>query len=189
MKKLKILGGVLVFISLLMLGGCNKETKTAKMRVKLMTMSSNSGQTMAAKDLSLLTAVNLDIRMCEMHYSHPDYGWFALPCHTGIYNVLVLKNDVTITLVHDTALPQGILTQFRWWLGTNNSIEIAGNIYPLKVPSGEDSGLKINLKEDIHFDHWIEVRLIFDPDHSIIEQGSGGYILTPVIQVDVVNQD
>jgi hypothetical protein len=188
MKTLTRAGGLLL-ATMLLLSSCAKDSQTANMRIKLMTTNTGNTQPVMEKDLSTLTAVNLDIRQVEMHYAHPPYNWFALPCHAGIYNLLDITDDGTVVLMNDTELPQGTVTQFRWILGPDNTVTVGGHVYPLKVPSGEESGLKINLKGDIHFDHWIEVRLIFDPQHSMVEQGTGGFILTPVLEVDVINQD
>jgi hypothetical protein len=189
MKTFRRVGGVLMLMTMFFLIGCAEDTKTANMRVKLMTMNSGSSQAVITKDLNLVSEINLDIRRCEMHYAHPDYGWFALPGHIGVYNLLALKDSAILLLVQDTPLPQGTLTQFRWFLGPNNSIKIGGAVYPLKVPSAEESGLKIDLKGETRFDHGIEVRLIFDPYHSVVEKINGDYILTPVIQVNIINQD
>jgi hypothetical protein len=192
MKTIRTLGLLIISVTL-MLSSCAEDMKTAPMTVKLTNTSSTPNKLvkdpMMQKDLGLLTAVNLDIRRCEMHYSTPPHvGWFALPTHVGIYNVLDLSTDATVVLVNETAVPQGDVTQFRWILGPNNSIEIGGTVYPLRVPSGEESGLKINLKDQLHFHSWLTVVLIFDPEHSIVEQGNGEYKLTPVIQVDYIDQ-
>jgi hypothetical protein len=191
MKTMRYFIGIVFLVAVVAMGSCAEDMKTSKMRVELSTQGGESKQQFTTKDLSLVSAVNLDIRECHMHYSQPDNieGWFALPCQVGIYNVLNINNDVTVVLVHDTLVPYGTVTQFRWILGPYNSVEIAGIVYPLKVPSAEESGLKINLKGDIYHDHWIEVRLIFDAAASILEKGNGEYMLTPVIKVDVINQD
>src|SRR5678816_2181277 len=131
MKSLERYCGLLLLSFILILVSCSEDLKTAPMRVKLITYADNNQQLMLAKDLSLLTAVNLDIRECDIHYSKPYQveGWFALPSHVGIYNVLKLTNDATLILVQDTKLPQGTITQLRWILGPNNSIEMGGVTY------------------------------------------------------------
>lgn len=185
-SNLKMFGivGTFIFATMLAFTSCAEDVKTSSMSVKMV----NYG--MKQKDLTLLNAVYLDVIQCEVHYSSPAgfEGWHALPTNPGIYNLMDVDTDATIVLVHDTLMPHGDVEQYRLILGPNNTIDIGGTIYPLKVPSAEQSGLKINIDDHINFTHGIEVVLAFDPYHSIVEQGNGGYILKPVIKVDVINQ-
>jgi hypothetical protein len=124
-----------------------------------------------------------------MHYGDgsPD-NWVSLNTNAGIYNLFDLNNDATVVLVNEVTMPAGEVQQMRLILGPDNSIVIDGATYYLKVPSGEQSGLKIDLNGSIHFHDYITVVLAFDPDHQIVELGNGGYILKPVMHVDVIYQ-
>jgi hypothetical protein len=191
----RVLGPLSLLFVALAFTSCAEELKTSPMSVKFINANSGKNQSIQGveyvqRDLTLLNAIYLDVIQCEVHYSSPAgfEGWHALPTHPGIYNLLDVDTDATIVLVHDTLMPHGDITQYRLILGPNNTIDIGGTIYPLKVPSAEQSGLKIDLKDHINFATGIEVVLAFDPFHSIVEQGNGGYILKPVIQVDIVNQ-
>ncbi len=187
-----IIGGVLFLVT------CTKEEQMATMTVKLTNTSAPTTSTKASadqgqttRDLSLLTAINLDVQECQIHYygNQPfNGGWVSLNTYPGVYNLMGLDTDATAVLVNEVSMPMGTVTQMRLKLGNHNTIVIDGVIYPLKVPSGEESGLKIQLKENILFTNYITVILAFDPYHSIVELGNGGYILKPVIQVDVVYQ-
>ena len=196
MKNVKIIQGIgSLAIALLMFTGCAEDVSTSKMSVKFGTenpkfKSVENRDAFVEKDLTLLNAIYLDVIQCEVHYSSPSgfEGWHELPTVPGIYNLLDIDSDATVVLVHDTLMPHGNVEQFRLILGPNNTIDIGGTIYPLSVPSAQQSGLKINLNEELTFTSAIEVVLLFDPYHSIVEQGNGGYLLKPVIQVDIVNQ-
>ncbi len=191
MRRLSIfLAANLILITSILLTGCT-EAKTGEMTVKLTNSSTqkSSGEFMT-KDLSLLTAINLDVQGCSVHYSDTTSpsGWVDMPCTVGIYNLLDIDSDATVILVNELTMPVGNVTQVRLKLGPNNTIVIDGVTHPLKVPSGQQSGLKINLHDYVSFTTYIEIVLDFDPFQSVVELGNGGYILKPVIHVDVLNQ-
>lgn len=187
---------VSILILFMFLVSCTKNSETGTMTVKL-TNSNSSGRNYEKIAIDQGTrslpidSILLDIRACEMHYSNPGppSGWVALATYPGIYNLNAITADASIVLVNELTMPAGDVEQFRLILGPNNLIVIGGIAYPLKVPSGEQTGLKINLNESIHFVNFITVILDFDPNHQIVEQGNGGYILKPVIQVDVIYQN
>ena|SRR5687768_4399628 len=195
MKRSKHIGivGSIVIATMLIFTSCAEEIKTSEMRVTFIGKADKSQSVenaMMERDLTLLNAIYLDVIQCEVHYSSPAAmeGWHALPTNAGIYNLLEIDSDATVVLVHDTLMQHGDVTQYRLILGPNNTIDIDGTIYPLKVPSAEESGLKINLHDNLNFATECEIVLAFDPYHSIVEQGNGGYILKPVILVEVLNQ-
>src|SRR5688572_11455450 len=161
--------GSLLFAAVLLFTSCNPEVQTSNISIKLVNHGTQK------RDLTSLNAIYLDVIQCEVHYHTPTAyaGWHALPTNPGIYNLLDVDSDATAILVHDTLMPHGDITQYRLILGPNNTIDIDGTIYPLKVPSGEQSGLKILIHDHIHFATGIEVILAFDPFESIVEQGNG----------------
>ncbi len=66
-------------------------------------------------------------------------------------------------------------------LGSNNSVKEGGNIYPLKIPSGSESGLKIKIGKKLRTG--LESLLIdFDALLSIRKERDG-YKLRPVIRL------
>ena len=99
----------------------------------------------------------------------------------GIYNLLNFKNGID-TLLGTLKLPAGRINQLRLVLGSNNNIVLNGVTYPLSTPSAQQSGLKLQIKADliagIDYRIWID----FDAARSIVETGSGTYILKPVIR-------
>lgn len=99
----------------------------------------------------------------------------------GIYNLLNFKNGID-TLLGTLKLPAGRINQLRLVLGSNNSVVLNGVSYPLTTPSAQQSGLKLQVKADliagIDYRIWID----FDAARSIVQTGSGSYILKPVIR-------
>ena len=112
--------------------------------------------------------------------SESDWQTLTIP-RTGIYNLLNFKNGLD-TLLGTLQLPAGHISQLRLVLGANNSIVLNGVSYPLTTPSAQQSGLKLAINADlvagIDYKIWID----FDAARSIVQTGSGSYILKPVIR-------
>ena len=131
--------------------------------------------------------VLIDIREVRVHVDNADStdegGWQTLEnINEGVYNLLDFTNNMDTLLASDE-LPAGHISQMRLILGDNNQVKIDGVYHDLKTPSGQQSGLKLNihadLEEDIEYDIWID----FDADKSIVKAGNSGiYILKPVIR-------
>ena len=108
-------------------------------------------------------------------------GWVNLKTNQGIYNLLRLQNGVD-TLLAAGDLPTGYVKEIRFVLGTNNRVvDSLGVSYPLTIPSGGQSGLKIKVNKNLRAS--IETLVIdFDTDLSIKKEVSG-YKLRPVLKV------
>jgi hypothetical protein len=130
-------------------------------------------------------AVYIDVEKVEVNVSSDSgtsSGWQTLPLlRPGIYNLLDFRNGLD-TVLASVNLPAGTLSQLRLTLGSNNSVVINGQSYPLKTPSAQQSGLKFNihaaLTSGIVYRLWID----FNAGSSIVATGNGGFILKPVIR-------
>lgn len=131
-------------------------------------------------------AVNVDVVGLSVHTSNA--GWINLPVQAGVYDLLLLQDSVTVVLANNVVIPTGHITQMRLHLGPNNSIVTTTGTFPLKVPSGEESGLKINLKADIVNNSNVIIVLDFDAGLSVVENGNGDFSLKPVIKVQSITQ-
>lgn len=127
--------------------------------------------------------VNVDIAQVRVRLANaPDSGeWIDLDTRAGIYNLLDYQHDVD-TLIAHTTLPTGTLTEIRFVLGSNNSIRIDDTLYPLTIPSGSESGLKIKLNKALR-SGLDSVIVDFDAALSILQEGTGDYKLKPVIKI------
>jgi Domain of unknown function (DUF4382) len=149
--------------------------------------SSGSGQlqVMLTDGPANYDAVYIDVEKVEVNVSSDtgtSTGWQNVKLlRPGIYNLLKFSNGID-TVLAAADLPAGTLAQMRLVLGDSNSVVIAGQSYPLKTPSAQQSGLKFNvhstLTADIVYRLWID----FDANRSIVSTGSGAYILKPVIR-------
>ncbi|MBC3539482.1 DUF4382 domain-containing protein [Rufibacter sediminis] len=131
--------------------------------------------------------VNVDIRSVQIHREANDNeaGWETLEnIRPGVYNLLDFANGRD-TLLASATLPIGRISQIRLVLGNNNSLKLKGETTPrpLTTPSGQTSGLKLQINADLEADVTYVVLLDFDAAKSIVPRGnSGQYNLKPVIR-------
>jgi hypothetical protein len=133
--------------------------------------------------------VNVDVRQIRVHYDdqkNGENGWMTLSTKAGIYNLLELRNNVTTLLADGTDLPPGKISQIRLLLGEQNTVETDGASFPLKVPSGLSSGLKIDVHTEVQSSNHLQVVLDFDAASSVIQKGNAEFELNPVIRVKTV---
>jgi hypothetical protein len=122
----------------------------------------------------------IDIQGLEIHSD--SNGWESVePFNSGVYDLLELSNGLD-TFLGTIDLPVGKVSQIRLILGDGNSLEIDGNSHDLKVPSGSQSGLKLNLHMDLQANTSYVVWLDFDACKSVVQKGNGEYSLKPVIR-------
>lgn len=128
--------------------------------------------------------VNIDIQGVEIHRAEGNQssGWVSLNVEEGVYNILTLTNGLD-TLLGSAELPSGRVSQIRLILGTNNSVKVDGTVYPLTTPSGQQSGLKLNVQTQMSPGVTYVITLDFDAARSVALNGNGGYRLKPVIRV------
>ncbi|OQP40789.1 hypothetical protein A4H97_14335 [Niastella yeongjuensis] len=127
--------------------------------------------------------VNIDIKDVQINVTgDDDKGWQSLPgVKAGIYNILDLVNGKD-TLLVDADIPTGKLHQIRLILGDNNSVVMGGVSAHLETPSAQQSGLKLNVQQDVKSGILYTMVLDFDAARSIVTTGSGKYNLKPVIR-------
>ncbi|HZK63329.1 MAG TPA: DUF4382 domain-containing protein [Puia sp.] len=69
--------------------------------------------------------------------------------HPGLYNLFDLTNGKD-TLLADATIPSGTISQIRLILGDNNYIVTDnGEKISLKTPSGQESGLKVQVHQEV----------------------------------------
>jgi hypothetical protein len=130
-------------------------------------------------------AVNVDVQQVQVNSSGNDNGWVTLSTRAGIYDLTKLTNGVDTFLANGT-LSSGSISQIRLVLGTNNTVVVNGTSYPLKTPSAQQSGLKLQVHYTLVNGIAYVVLLDFDASQSIVKEGNGDYILKPVIRTSTV---
>ncbi|MEJ8802603.1 DUF4382 domain-containing protein [Pontibacter sp. H249] len=151
----------------------NEETGTAKMQVRM---------TDAPGDYA---EVNIDIKSVQVHKEAEgdDSGWVTLDqINPGVYNLLDFANGKD-TLLASSTLPAGKISQLRLVLGDNNTLKLKnGEVKSLKTPSGQTSGVKLQINADLESDVTYVLLLDFDAAKSVVARGNGQYNLKPVIR-------
>lgn len=131
-----------------------------------------------------VTEVNLHIKQVSIHRSAADAndstaGWITLANTDTVVNFLALINGST-TVLADTALDPGHYDQLRLLLGSDNEIVVDGITFPLTIPSGTQTGVKLNLDFDIQADETYQLYLDFNASHSIHQRGHlGTFMMRP----------
>jgi hypothetical protein len=173
--KTKLLG--VIAAGLLVLAGsltsCNRdENGTGRLQVRIMDAPSPYD----------FDAIYLDVVRVEAHVD-ADGGegeWILLGTAAGVYDMLTLVNGTDVLLANEE-IPAGHISQIRLVLGPGNTIVVDGISHPLTIPSGEESGLKINVHEYVGDGTQLTLMLDFDAAHSIVVNASG-YKLKPVLR-------
>lgn len=129
------------------------------------------------------TAVNIDIQSVEV--IRTDGSTATLSTHAGVYNLLDFNNGIDTLIA--TGQISGTVEQIRLVLGPNSTLVVNGNTVPLTVPSGEESGLKVNVRSATAVNGVVELLVDFDANQSIVAEGNGGYHLKPVLRAIIVS--
>jgi len=151
----------------LMINGCNKNTGTSPMTVRMTDAPGN------------FDAVYIDLQSVVV--TGGPGGDVTLNTRAGVYNLLNFANGVD-TLIANGSIQAGNVEQIRLVLGPNNSVVVNGTSYPLSTPSAMQSGLKLQVHQTLQAGVAYNVLLDFDANQSIMLEGNGTYSLKPVIR-------
>ncbi len=175
MKAIKIIAVLIIFLMVTV--ACKKSYYESKMQINLTDAPAS------------YESVFIDLQKVMVHYEgRQESKWVELNSKPGIYDLLTLRNNVSVVIADDEHVPIGKISQIRLVLGMNNSVVVEGTTFALKIPSSEESGLKINVHETIRRNDPILITLDFDAAASVNQNGNGEYIMKPVIKVkEIIN--
>ena len=159
------------FMSVLTIGfftSCSKENKTVPIKILL---------TDNPVDYE---SVNVEIKGIQVKINKDDAGWIDIASKDTTINLLDLQNGITTVLAEDN-VPEGILKEVRFILGTDNTVVVNGVTHEMQTPSAEDSGLKIKIDKKLG-ETLNTFTLDFDAALSVKEE-NGSYKLMPVIKL------
>src|SRR5215212_11158430 len=115
---------ILVLMAAVLLFGCKKDDNNngggyGSMRVKM---------TDAPGDYK---EVNVDIKLVEINHNG---NWIALSTNAGVYDLLKLRDSVTVPISDSVVINRGKVTQIRLILGNNNTVVVDSmGTFPLTV--------------------------------------------------------
>ena len=124
-------------------------------------------------------AVYIDLEGVEINGNNGTTVFMNV--NSGIYNLLDFTNGLD-TLIAAGALNEATVQQIRLILGPSNSVVVNGVSHPLKTPSAQQSGLKIQVHQTLQAGVMYNILLDFDANKSIVDEGNGNYSLKPVIR-------
>lgn len=170
MKTKNLLMALTLMMSIIIIYSCKKDLSsgTSTLHIRLTDAP-------AAYD-----SVNVDIKEVRVNFKDDSTGWLSLNTNARIYNLLALQNGVD-TLLATGTVQSGIVKEIRLILGAKNTVVVGGVSYPLTIPSGSESGLKIKLSKKLNAT--LETVIVdFDALLSI-KLEPGGYKLRPVLRI------
>jgi hypothetical protein len=128
-------------------------------------------------------SVNIVVTQVSVHMAGNDSlnGWQTISDTTAYYDLLNLRNGAEV-LFANHELPAGQYTQIRLIIGNGSNVVVDGVTYPLTIPSGMQTGIKLNHTFTIVKGEVYQLLLDFDADRSIIQTGTDQYQLKPVIR-------
>jgi hypothetical protein len=173
MKLVKFLTlSLIVTVAIVSFYACKKDAEKSTLQIRLTDAP------------TALQEVNVDIKEVRVKFSDDtlsDKGWIVMATNAKVYNLLALQNGVD-TLLATASLPTDVVKEIRLVLGSNNSVKDNGVVYPLTIPSGSESGLKIKVNKKLGAT--LETLIIdFDAALSVKQEGVGEYKLRPVLKI------
>ena len=164
-----------LFVVVLAMVGCEKGPTTGKGELKIYMSDSPAGY----------DAVNIVVKEVAVHNN--AQGWVIVNDSVRTFNLLSLANGATV-LLGDATLNAGHYTQIRLILDAGSNVVVNGVSYPLNIPSGFQTGIKLNHEFTLQADYTYELMLDFDANRSINLLDNGTYQMKPVIRVHPVAQ-
>lgn len=166
--KIKQLSLVLIASTGMLLSACKKDAANTTLYIRM-------------TDAPVaLEEVNVDLMQVNVKFATDTAAWVALQTTPGIYNLLGLQNGLD-TLIAQGTFPSNVVKEIRLVLGDNNSIKSDGQTYPLTIPSGSESGLKIKVNKQLNANF---ETLLIDFDAALsVNLETDGYKLRPVVRI------
>jgi hypothetical protein len=126
-------------------------------------------------------SVIIFVKRVEVHSSDIS-AWHIINNTLRSFDLLQLRNGASAVL-GDSVLPSGNYTMLRLILGDGSYVIFDGIKYNLTIPSGVQTGIKLNHAFTVEPNTLYELLLDFNVDKSIHKTGNGEYKLEPVIKV------
>lgn len=123
--------------------------------------------------------VNVDIQSVAI--IDGDGNTVTLDSDAGIHNLLTLNNGTSILLASRN-LEDSVVDQIKITLGTNSTVVVDGETYPLTFSNADGGGLTLNVNQTLNAEGSNEILLDFDANASVVATGSNTYKIVPTIR-------
>lgn len=125
--------------------------------------------------------VNIHVVGAEINV---DGEWVELDVNEEVYDLCELVNGTSEVIANED-IPAGEIGQLRLLLGEQNTLKLRGedDLVPLSTPSGQTSGYKIKIQDNLTAGITYNLVIDFDASRSVVKAGnSGKYNLKPVVR-------
>lgn len=168
-----LVGGILILFSLF---GCSKDESTTGNQADG-TLKVHLTDAYGAFD-----EVNITFSEITANLKTNEENWIVINDQPQTFDLLKLTNGIT-TLLGEKQLDPGEYGQIRLKI-TKAEVVVGGTTYPLDIPSGATSGLKLGNGFTIQPGITTELIIDFDAARSIHAMGkTKGYKLNPVLRM------
>jgi hypothetical protein len=177
---------LLIFCVLIFSFGCkNSDLSKLENYSKSENLSNNLSENFQillhdAKPEGNITEINISI--IEVNLVSTDGNILTLSNEKKTFNLIELTKENPLELLKNK-IPTGKYNQIRLKLSEKNTIKVNNTLYPLKTPSGQQTGVKLTGAFEIVEGQFYSMTLDFDPNKSIVYTKGTGYILKPVIEI------
>lgn len=166
--KLFLIGSLSLLVLSVSFIACKKDSKTVPIQLLLTDNPTDYDE------------VNIHIVGMQVKMNSDGAGWITIDSKDTIVNLLDLQNGITEVIAQDE-VPEGVLKEVRFILGSDNTVLVDGVSHDLQTPSAESSGLKIKIDKALN-ETLNTFVLDFDAALSVKEE-AGNYRLEPVIRL------
>lgn len=171
-----------IFAAALLMSGCNKTEigGPGRLSVKITDDPFNISSVKSAE----VTISKIEIRKAGANEGDP---FIDLPINPVTIDIFKLRNGITQELVN-LAVPQGDYDLVRLFVDEANlTLKDPEETFNMKVPSGEQTGIKVFINPVIHVEGGISAELLldFDLSKSFVMRGHNahnGFIFKPCIK-------
>jgi hypothetical protein len=181
MKKISL---SLLFILLMTIWQCSENNTTEPVSGN-QTLGKGSLRIVLIDSPSKLDSIIICVSRVEVHKSGSDTtegSWTVINDSLRYFDLLLLTNGASAVL-GDTSLTEGKYTQIRLIVEDCNYVIDNGMKYPLTIPSGTQTGIKLNHSFEIENGKLYELFLDLNVEKSVLITGNGKYKLKPTIRV------
>lgn len=131
---------------------------------------------------ALVGSLQLDIQKVEVKNSNAtgDSAWVTISNQPMTVNLLNLMNGNS-KIIASSNIKSGTYTKLRLVLGSNNKVEVNGNMINLNLSSSAQSGVDVDINTQISAQNSATLLLDFDAARSIKSSLTGSLTLNPVV--------
>ncbi len=164
-----------LFALVLIIAGCDTapQSETGTLEVRLVDAPIDS-----------VSEVNIVIDSVQVNNTDNEEGWITISEPMQSYDLLKLTNGA-YEVLGEVDLEPGTYEQIRLILNRegNNLVFPDERVEDLFIPSGAQTGVKLNVNAEIEAGFTYTLILDFDASRSVVKAGnSGKYLLKPVIK-------